>query len=119
MSVECMFRKAYTTNNTLQRHFTNKTTHSNKHEKHKCSDCPKFYIGQTGRSFITRYTEHIKTLTQPLMISNFAEHIFNTYHLSILLACVLPCYIFYFVGMQILTYFHIPVCKVTKKLYCL
>ena len=33
-----------------------------------------------GRSFITRYTEHIKTLTQSLKKSNFAEHIFNTHH---------------------------------------
>ena len=28
----------------------------------------------------TRYTEHIKALTQPLIKSNFAEHIFNTHH---------------------------------------
>ena len=75
---------AYTTNNTLQRHLTNKT----KHEKHtstgvyklKCNKCPKFYIGQTGRSFKTRYTEHVKTLTQPLIKTNFAGLIFNTHH---------------------------------------
>ena len=70
---------AYTTNNTLKRHLTNKTTHTI-HEKHistgvyklKCNDCPNYYIGQTGRSFKTRYTEHIKALTQPLIKSNFA-----------------------------------------------
>ena len=63
--------------------------HNTKHEKHtstsvyklKCNDCPKYYIGQTGRSFKTRYTEHIKALTQPLKKSNFAEHIFNTHHI--------------------------------------
>ena len=38
----------------------------------KCNDCPNYYIGQTGRSFKTWYTEHIQ--------SNFAEHIFNTHH---------------------------------------
>ena len=49
-------------------------THHNKstHEKHtspgvhklKCNDRPKFYISQTGRSFKTRYTEHIEALTK-------------------------------------------------------
>ena len=38
------------------------------------------YVGQTGRSFKTRYTEHIKALTQPLIKSNFAEHTFDTRH---------------------------------------
>ena len=79
---------AYTTNNTLKRHLTNKTTHDTKHEKHtstsvyklKWNDCTKFYIGQTGRSFKTQYTEHIKALTQPLIESNFEEHIFNIHH---------------------------------------
>ena len=42
--------------------------------------CPKYYIGQTGRSFKIRYTEHIKALTKPLIKSNFEEHIFNTHH---------------------------------------
>ena len=51
-----------------------------KERKLKCNDCPNYYIGQTGRSFKTRYTEHIKALTQPLIKSNFAEHIFNTHH---------------------------------------
>jgi hypothetical protein len=49
------------TNNTLQRHLKNKTSHNKKQEKYtstdvyelKCNDCPKFYIGQTGRSFKT------------------------------------------------------------------
>ena len=48
--------------------------------KLKCNDCPKYYIGQTGRSFKTWYTEQIKALTQLLMKSNFAEHILNTHH---------------------------------------
>ena len=37
-------------------------------------------VGQTGRSFKTRCTEYIKGLTQPLIKSNFAEHMFNTHH---------------------------------------
>ena len=43
-------------------------------------DSSKFFNGQTGRSFKTRYTEHIKAFTQPLIKSNLAEHIFNTHH---------------------------------------
>jgi hypothetical protein len=43
-------------------------------------NCHKLYIGQTGRSFNTRYTENTKALTQPLTKSNFAEHIFNAHH---------------------------------------
>ena len=46
----------------------------------KCNDCPKFYIGQTGRSLKTRYTEHIEALTLPFIKSNFTEHIFNSHH---------------------------------------
>jgi hypothetical protein len=46
----------------------------------KSNNCPKFYIGQTGRSFKTQYTEHVKALTQPLIKSNFAEHIFSIHH---------------------------------------
>ena len=42
--------------------------------KLKCNDHPEFYIGQTGRYFKTRYTEHIQALTQPLINSKFAEH---------------------------------------------
>ena len=62
-----------------------KTTQNTKHEKHtstgvyklKCNDYPKYCIGQTGRSFKTRY---IKALTQPLIKSKFGEHIFNIHH---------------------------------------
>ena len=63
--------------------------HYTKHEKHTSTgytnlnvnkDCPKYYIDQTGRAFKIQFTEHIKALTQPLIKSNFAQHIFNTHH---------------------------------------
>ena len=41
---------------------------------------PKFCIDKTGRSFNKRYTEQIKALTQLLIKSIIAEHIFNTNH---------------------------------------
>ena len=37
-----------------------------------------FYIGKTDRYYKTRCTENIKAFTEPLIKSNFAEHIFNT-----------------------------------------
>ena len=40
----------------------------------------QIHVGQTGNSFKTRYTEHMKALTQPLEKSNFAEHIFRINH---------------------------------------
>jgi len=51
--------------------------------KIKCSDCDSFYVGQTGRSFRTRYREHIQALkSQNLtsMKSTFAEHIMQSNH---------------------------------------
>lgn len=47
--------------------------------KVKCNDCPKYYIGQTGRSFRTRFKEHLpkKTVTQK---SNYAEHLVQCGH---------------------------------------
>lgn len=44
-----------------------------------CNDCSKFYIGQTGRQFYTRYKEHIPTLKNNKH-STFAEHLINTLH---------------------------------------
>ena len=64
---------------------THKTTNTNKYNmtgvyKLKCSTCPNFYIGQTGRSFPIRYKEHINALTKPHMNSSFADHLLITGH---------------------------------------
>ena len=48
--------------------------------KLKCNDCNKFYIGKTGRTFITRFKEHTRAITHPNTHSTFAEHIINTNH---------------------------------------
>lgn len=45
-----------------------------------CSDCPSSYIGQTGRSFNTRFKEHHpdpKTIKQK---SNVAQHLIDNNH---------------------------------------
>ena len=41
-----------------------------------CPECSSIYIGQTGRTFITRYKEHIK----PNSSSNFMQHLIETNH---------------------------------------
>ena len=49
--------------------------------KLNCSDCNKFYIGQTGRSFKQRYIGHTKPLHSTTE-STFANHLIeanNTY----------------------------------------
>ena len=45
-----------------------------------CSNCNKFYIGQTGRPFTIGYNKHRKTINHPYIKSNFAEHILSTRH---------------------------------------
>jgi hypothetical protein len=46
----------------------------------KCLDCPLKYIGQTGRTFHTRYTEHTHAITVAIAIakSGYSNHILNT-----------------------------------------
>jgi hypothetical protein len=45
-----------------------------------CSDCPAFYIGQTGRSFGQRFKEHVRDIGKMYATSNFAIHINTTQH---------------------------------------
>ena len=45
--------------------------------KISCSDCNKFYIGQTGRSFETRFKEHLPRNNNK---SNFSEHLISNNH---------------------------------------
>lgn len=73
------------TTNKLEKHVNTKQgTISNKYDrsgiyKLNCNDCNKIYIGQTGRKFKTRFSEHIpkSTLVQK---SKFAEHLVNERH---------------------------------------
>jgi hypothetical protein len=62
--------------------------HTNKYTKSgiykiNCSDCNKYYIGQTGRNFQTRFKEHIQALksnNRTTQKSTFAEHILSANH---------------------------------------
>jgi hypothetical protein len=46
----------------------------------KCMDCPLKYIGQTGRTFNTRYKEHIHNIRSNNSNTEYANHILNTGH---------------------------------------
>jgi hypothetical protein len=43
-------------------------------------DCPLKYIGQTGRTFKTRYKEHIQAIRNNNSNSGYSRHILNTGH---------------------------------------
>jgi hypothetical protein len=46
----------------------------------KCMDCPLQYMGQTGRTFETRYKEHIQAIRNNNGNSGFSNHVLNTGH---------------------------------------
>ena len=46
----------------------------------ECSSYDKFYIGQTGRSFGTRFKEHLPKGRLTNRTSNFARHLVDTGH---------------------------------------
>jgi hypothetical protein len=43
-------------------------------------DCPLNYTGQTGRTFQTRYKEHIEAIRYNNSNSGYSNHILNTGH---------------------------------------
>jgi hypothetical protein len=46
----------------------------------KCLDCPLKYVKQTGRTFKTRYKEHIHDIKSNNSNSGYSSHILNTGH---------------------------------------
>jgi hypothetical protein len=80
-------KTAFRTNNTIKRILKPKPQIElgNKYNspgvyKLKCNDCHLQYIGQTGRSFLTRYKEHIRAIRYNKEASGYAQHILNTRH---------------------------------------
>jgi hypothetical protein len=41
-------------------------------------DCPLNYVGQTGRTFYTRYKEHTQAIRSNNSNSGYSNHILNT-----------------------------------------
>jgi hypothetical protein len=46
----------------------------------KCMGCPLKYIGQMGRTFKTRYKEHIQAIRNNNGNSGYSKHMLNTGH---------------------------------------
>jgi hypothetical protein len=46
----------------------------------RCTDCQLKYIGQMGRTFQTRYKEHIQEIRNNNGNSGYSNHILNTGH---------------------------------------
>jgi hypothetical protein len=82
-----LLKVAFRTNNTIKRILKTKPPieNGNKYNspgiyKLKCKDCPLQYIGQTGRSFNTRYKEHVRAIKYNKETSGYARHILNSGH---------------------------------------
>jgi arginyl-tRNA--protein-N-Asp/Glu arginylyltransferase len=80
-------KTVYRTGNTIKRFLQPKLQqeYGNKYSKpgvykFKCSECHLQYIRQTGRSFLTRYKEHIRAIKYKKDFSGYAQHILNTGH---------------------------------------
>ena len=76
---------AYRTNNKLSKYIKNNKTKSSKQNKSgvyklTCGTCPKFYIGQTGRSFEKRIKEHKFGYIKNKTNSHYALHLANDSH---------------------------------------
>jgi hypothetical protein len=80
MRVKVAFRTQNTVQNILTPH-----TQRDKYNKSgiyqiKCLDCPLKYIGQTGRTFNSRYKEHIHDIGSNNINFGYSNHIQNTGH---------------------------------------
>jgi hypothetical protein len=49
----------------------------------KCLDCPKMYIGQTGRTFKPRYKEHLQATRNNRPDTGYSCHILDSVHTEI------------------------------------
>ena len=71
----------YKTNNTIQKPLTQtNTSASDKFDNCRiyqltCLDCNKQYVGQTGRSFRTRYREHLRDFKYNSGNSKYEQHL--------------------------------------------
>ena len=76
---------AFRTNNSLGKYIKNAKSKSEKTNKSgiyklTCKDCPKIYIGQTGRSFGKRIKEHYSNFVNNKNSSNYANHLLESNH---------------------------------------
>ena len=66
-------------NNKQLTYNTDKYTQSGMY-KLSCPDCNKAYVGQTGRNFLTRFSEHKAAFRTNNQHSNYAKHLSELKH---------------------------------------
>jgi hypothetical protein len=76
---------AFRTNNTLKQHTNAKEKTTDKYNicgvyQMRCKVCDLKYVGQTGRTFRTRYKEHIRGIKTNGQKSKFGQHILDATH---------------------------------------
>jgi hypothetical protein len=79
---------AFKTTNTIQNHLCNlKEPNHRKDPYHKsviyqltCKECNQKYIGQTDRTFKTRYNEHINAIKSNKSTKKSAQHLLDNQH---------------------------------------
>jgi hypothetical protein len=69
----------FRTSNTIKHHVKIKQLVSGLYQM-ACKDCPLKYIGQMGRTFRTRYKEHIRTIKRNGQSSKFTQHVLDMTH---------------------------------------
>jgi hypothetical protein len=85
---ETQLRTAYKVNNTIEKRLTPKLCNSYPQQQFEksgvysltCLDCQKKYVGQTARSFHTRYKEHSQEFKFNIRKSSFAAHVLDNNH---------------------------------------
>jgi hypothetical protein len=81
MHIKIAFRTQNTIQNIIKQHpGTDKYNKSGIYQL-KCLHCPLKYIGQTGRTFHTRYKECIQAIRYNSSNSEYSSHILNTGHI--------------------------------------
>jgi hypothetical protein len=71
---------SYRTKNNIKHLLRIKENDNGKYNQLQCADCPWKYVGQTGRTFKTRFKEHIRDIKNNRQNSKFAHHILDTTH---------------------------------------
>jgi hypothetical protein len=78
--IRVAFRTRNTIENTLK--YKPKTDKYNKRGIYqmKCMECPRRYVGQTGRTFSIRYKEHIHDIRSNNSNTGYSNHVLNIGH---------------------------------------
>jgi hypothetical protein len=76
---------SFRTKNNIKHHLRTKRSTTEKYNlsgtyELQCTECPRKYIGQTGRTFKARYKEHTRDIKNNGQYSKFAQHIIETGH---------------------------------------